>query len=192
MAGSQLRRIPQGEARRGKGSELLFLQRVPFQLVRAFIVAVDETTTGSGLIEETLRTEAPVQGLPRVTTGNTELAGCPSPEGIPSAGRLCIGRSQLRAAQAGGRTPAQAQGDGPASHLRLWHPPPRGRDTFTHGHRGIDAPNFRSPGRADPRHEHEIPGYAPSMVILRLIELAIRFTKHRTRTPGSARNLGEE
>jgi cytochrome P450 len=80
-----------------------------FQVIRAFIVAGNETTTtaiSNGLLmlirndetrvrlrdsdddrawnrltEEILRLEAPVPGLPRFTTGDTELGGTPLPKG---------------------------------------------------------------------------------------------------------------
>lgn len=44
---------------------------------------VDDPSVIPHAIEEMLRWETPVQGVPRITTQDTELAGCPIPKGTP-------------------------------------------------------------------------------------------------------------
>lgn len=44
---------------------------------------VDDPAAIPHAIEELLRWETPVQGVPRITTEDTELAGCPIPKGTP-------------------------------------------------------------------------------------------------------------
>jgi cytochrome P450 len=50
-------------------------------LAQKLLANIDDDRMFSRLTEEILRLEAPVQGLPRMTTEDTELAGCKIPKG---------------------------------------------------------------------------------------------------------------
>jgi cytochrome P450 len=62
------------------GNGMLVLLKDP-DLVEKLLATIDDDRMFSRLTEEILRLEAPVQGLPRMTTQDTELAGCKIPKG---------------------------------------------------------------------------------------------------------------
>ena len=62
------------------GNGMLVLLKNP-GLVEKLLANIDDDRMFSRLTEEILRVEAPVQGLPRMTTEDTELAGCKIPKG---------------------------------------------------------------------------------------------------------------
>ena len=62
------------------GNGMLILLKNP-ALVEKLLANIADERMFSRLTEEILRLEAPVQGLPRMTTQDTELAGCKIPKG---------------------------------------------------------------------------------------------------------------